>query len=73
MWINRLEFKEFKTTLIYVMFVLYSSQVKTSMDSFKDSIDTTLASKAEQVASAASESADLIKKRKKSPLSYYFV
>ena len=34
------------------------------MDSFKDNIDTTLASKAEQLASAASESADLIKKCK---------
>ena len=34
------------------------------MDSFKDSIDSTLASKAEQVATAASQSADLIKKCK---------
>ena len=40
------------------------------MDSFKDSIDTTLTSKAEQVVSAASESADLIKKRKKPVYSY---
>ena len=35
------------------------------MDSFKDSIDTTLATKADEVATAASQSADLIKKRKK--------
>ena len=40
----------------------FVGQVKTAMDSFKDSIDTTLTSKAEQVASAASESAELIKK-----------
>ena len=38
--------------------------MKAAMDSFKDSIDTTLASKAEHLASAASESADLIKKCK---------
>lgn len=34
------------------------------MDSFKEGIDTTLATKAEEVALAASQSADLIKKRK---------
>lgn len=44
---------------------LFVDQVKTAMDSFKDSIDTTLSSKTEQVASAVSESAELIKKRKK--------
>ena len=44
--------------------VSFVGQVKTAMDSFKDSIDTTLTSKAEQVASAASESAELIKKCK---------
>ena len=42
--------------------MLNKFQVKTAMDSFKDSIDSTLASKAEQVATAASQSADLIKK-----------
>lgn len=44
--------------------MLNKFQVKTAMDSFKDSIDSTLASKAEQVATAASQSADLIKKCK---------
>ena len=42
------------------------------MDSFKDSIDTTLATKAEEVATAASQSADLIKKCKEPSLVYPF-
>jgi len=44
--------------------VFFVGQVKTAMDSFKDSVDTTLTSKAEKVASAASESAEMIKKCK---------
>ena len=43
------------------------------MDSFKDSIDTTLATKAEEVATAASQSADLIKKCKEPSIVYPFV
>ena len=42
------------------------------MDSFKDSIDTTLATKAEQVATAASQSADLIKKCKQFTLYCFY-
>ena len=52
--------KELKIKAVY----LFVGQVKAAMDSFKDSIDATLTSKAEQVASAASESAELIKKCK---------
>lgn len=43
------------------------------MDSFKDSIDSTLATKAEEVATAASQSADLIKKCKEPSKFFCFV
>lgn len=57
----------------YRPWYLFVGQVKTAMDSFKDSIDTTLTSKAEQVASAANESAELIKKCKSHViLPFYF-
>ncbi|XP_068714383.1 uncharacterized protein [Montipora foliosa] len=42
----------------------YTKEVKSAMDSFKDSIDTTLATKTEEVATAASQSADLLRKLK---------